>query len=325
MSRLVLKKVLFLSLVVSLFLPQHSYADTILISPAAGSYSVGQTFSVRIVVSSPTQAVNAVSAVLSFPIDKLQVTSVSKIGSILNLWVEEPAFSNAQGKVSLEGVVPNPGFTGSSGPILTVNFRVIKDGTANLQFSSASILANDGYGTNILKTRGIGTFTLSGAPVSAQDEPVETSPEPTFIDLNKSSVPAPTPKTEVSKSRTVSVEVPSLDSIVDTIIKFLSIVIPIVALIFFLIHTTKRGVGNLKGLRRTVRKDLHNLDRLVVKSFDVLKEDINDSIGILEKASTKRRLTAEENAIIRSLKQNLFDAEKMIHHEVAQAERDLGD
>jgi hypothetical protein len=282
---------------------------------------VGQTFTVRIAVSSP-QAVNAVSASLSFPRDMLQVTSVSKIGSILNLWVQEPSFDNNAGTVSLEGVVPNPGFTGSNGSVLSINFRVIAPGTANLRFASASLLANDGYGTNILKNRGTASYTLAPKAEEAPAAPVETTPaeEPagdsSYIDLGQSA-PAPSK----AQDRTISLSIPPLKDVFDGLLTFLSFVIPLVALGFFFVHTTKKGVHNLRALRA----DIHRVDRMVGKSFDLIKEDLADSIGMLEKAKTKRKLTEEEDAIVRRLRQNLADAEKLIHKELVQAEKDLGD
>lgn len=159
MSRSLRQTLFLLTLLALVLSPLTLKANTLFVSPSSGSYRVGQTFAVRIAVSSPAQAINAVAAVLSFPADRLQVTSISKVGSILNLWVAEPSFSNSSGTVSLEGVVPNPGFIGGSGPVLTVNFRVISQGSATLRYSSGQLLANDGYGTNILKTRNTGEFT----------------------------------------------------------------------------------------------------------------------------------------------------------------------
>ncbi len=323
MSRSVYKTLFSLAFLILVALPLGASANTLFISPSSDTYRVGQTFSVRIMVGSSAQAVNAVSAVLSFPNDKLQVTSISKIGSILNLWVEEPSFSNTAGTVSLEGVVPNPGFTGSNGPVVTINFRAIETGTATLRFSSGSLLANDGYGTNILRTRGTASYTISATPpppTSTVEEPPVEEPEP-YIDLNKTDikttkVPEPAPEENV-----VSFSIPSLESVYLFLLKFLSVVIPIVALIFFLIHTTKKGTANIRALR----KDLRSIDRLVEKSFVLMKEDISESIYIMEKARIKRRLTAEEDEIIHRLRQNLVDAERVIHQEVAHAEKDLSD
>ena len=144
-------------------LPSIASAANLYFSPSSGSHAVGATLSVSVYVSSADQAMNAASGVVSFPADKLEVTSLSKNGSIFTLWVQEPSFSNSAGSVSFEGIVLNPGFTGASGKVITINFRVKAAGTALLNFSSGSALANDGKGTNILASLGNAQFSLGGA------------------------------------------------------------------------------------------------------------------------------------------------------------------
>jgi hypothetical protein len=165
--------------IISVFVvaPFYAHADTLYISPSSGSYSAGKTFPIRVLVSSTVQPINAVSGVLSFPQDKLQVVSVSKTDSILTLWVQEPSFSNTQGTVSFEGVVPNPGFTGSSGRVVTINFKVVGQGAAPVRISSGSVLANDGNGTNILKNIGTASFSLGSSPVPAVTETADADSE----------------------------------------------------------------------------------------------------------------------------------------------------
>jgi hypothetical protein len=109
---------------------------------------------------------NAASGVISFPSDKLEVTSLSKTGSIFNLWVEEPSFSNSNGTVNFEGIVLNPGFTGAAGKIITANFKVKAAGVATLNFSSGSVLANDGKGTNILANMGSASYKLTAREIT---------------------------------------------------------------------------------------------------------------------------------------------------------------
>jgi hypothetical protein len=148
-------------------------AANLYFSPSSGSYTVGSSFSVSVYTSSADQAMNAASGVISFPQDKLEVSSISKSGSIISLWVQEPLFSNSAGTVSFEGIVLNPGFTGATGKIITINFRAKAAGTALLNFSSGSVLANDGKGTNILVSLGISQFSLGGV---APTVPEATTP-----------------------------------------------------------------------------------------------------------------------------------------------------
>ncbi len=175
--------------------PLSADAATLSFSPASGEYAVSKNLSVSVYVSSVDQVMNAASGVITFPQDKLEVTSLSKAGSIFSLWVQEPTFSNSEGKVNFEGIVLNPGFTGATGKAITINFRTKAPGSAVINFSSGSVLANDGNGTNILTNLGNAQFSLGGAtptvPESTTPSAVSGAPSapqissPTHPDSNK--------------------------------------------------------------------------------------------------------------------------------------------
>lgn len=170
------KFVLVLTLALSSFtFVSLAHAATISLLPANGNVVTGQAISVGVVVSTPDQAMNAASGVISFPPDLLEVTSISKGGSVVGLWVQEPSFSNVAGTVNFEGVVLNPGFTGANGRVLSVNFRAKKAGTANLTFLTPNVLANDGEGTNILTSAGGARFQIGAGSEPAVLEPTTTS------------------------------------------------------------------------------------------------------------------------------------------------------
>jgi len=170
-------------------LPSAARAASLYFYPSSGFYSVGQNLSVGVYVSSPDKAMNAASGVVNFSKENLQLVSLSKSGSIFSLWVQEPSFSNSEGTANFEGIVLNPGFTGNSGKILTLNFKVLKPGKANLSFYSGSVLANDGEGTNILNNLGTASFDLKElAPSSQIVSNLPPAPEiksPTHPDQNK--------------------------------------------------------------------------------------------------------------------------------------------
>ena len=158
---------------------RSAHAATMQASPSSGSYQIGDTLRIAVTVSSPVQSINAASGTLAFPSDKLQFLSASKDGSIMTIWAQDPSYSEyaGAGSVSFEGVVPNPGFTGSNGKIITVAFRVKAVGTATLSFAQASVLANDGMGTNVLTSYMPATFTL-GASVLPLSTPAPVPEAP---------------------------------------------------------------------------------------------------------------------------------------------------
>lgn len=130
--------------------PISAHAATLRLSPASGSYTVGHSFTVDVLVDSSDQAMNAAQGTITFPAGLLHVISVSTDNSIVNLWVEQPSFSNKNGQVDFQGVVVNPGFSGTGGKIITITFQAVVAGTAPVKFSAGSVLANDGAGTEIL-------------------------------------------------------------------------------------------------------------------------------------------------------------------------------
>lgn len=163
---------------VGLALPGAAKAASLYFSPSSASYTVGQTFSLGVYVTSADQAMNAASGVISFPTDKLEITSLSKSGSIFSLWVQELSFSNSVGTINFEGIVLNPGFTGSAGKVITLNFKTKAVGSATVNFNSGSVLANDGKGTNILSSLGKATFNIN-VPVTGPTAPETTTPPET--------------------------------------------------------------------------------------------------------------------------------------------------
>jgi len=135
-------------------------AAVLYLSPASGSFEIEQDFTLAVSVSSPDQAMNVVKGTINFPADKLEIISLSKSGSLPNLWVKEPSFSNIAGTVQFGKVYLNPGFIGSNGKILLITFRGKQTGSALIEITDALVLANNGLGTNILiKTSG-GKYTI---------------------------------------------------------------------------------------------------------------------------------------------------------------------
>ena len=147
-------------------------AATLSLSPSTGVYTANNTFTVRVMVNTGGQPVNAADGVISFNPKELSVVSVSRSRSRFNLWVTEPTFSNSAGTINFSGGLPS-GYTGQSGTIMNVTFRALGSGTARVSFKSGSVLANDGKGTNILTSMNSGTFTIQAANVTPEPEVIE--------------------------------------------------------------------------------------------------------------------------------------------------------
>ncbi|MBD3247809.1 hypothetical protein GF382_00790 [Candidatus Falkowbacteria bacterium] len=168
-------KLILLFFVLSIFLLPISYAvaaeASLYVSPGSGTYTVGDTFNVSVVINSGGGVgINASDATITFDPAFLEVKKTSKNNSIFNLWTTEPSYSNQKGQITYSGGSPTA-YKGSAGTVMSVTFLALKKGQTSLSIGSANVLAADGKGTNILKG-------ASGASYTFEDKQDEPEPEP---------------------------------------------------------------------------------------------------------------------------------------------------
>ena len=151
----------------ALFILMHAHAvsaATLSVTAASTNVTVGDIVTVRISVDSSGTAINTAEGTLQFPSGILQALSLDKSSSIFSIWVEDPSFSNQTGQVSFSGGLPNPGYSGSGGTVLTISFRAKSAGTATLSLADAAVRANDGLGTDVLQSSGTLQLQIVAAP-----------------------------------------------------------------------------------------------------------------------------------------------------------------
>lgn len=148
------------------------------LEPASGTFFVGSTFDLSVVLDTKGQAVNTIEVELQFPPDKLQLASPSVGKSIIGLWPAPPVFSNKEGRIYFVGGIPSPGINTSRGVVLTLSFRVISPGQAQISFGNkSSVLLNDGRGTNALGQHPAAFFSFSLQPSAGPSITSPTHPD----------------------------------------------------------------------------------------------------------------------------------------------------
>jgi len=272
------------------------------------SYRVGDTIHAKIVVSSDT-SVNAVSANISFPADKLSITSISKAGSIISLWAKEPAFSNVSGAAILEGIILN-GFTGNGGNVVTVNFRAKSEGQAELGFINASVLANDGNGTAVPLTKtNVSISILKALPVEpkkVEEKPITNIAEPikeAVVEVAKDTVEKVITVEEKNNLPKYSLVIPLL-------------IVVIILLIFIIIY----GIYFTKNLWLVFKKKISKTSNDVLGSLEVLKKDLNDEIIVADKIRRNETLDSNDVSFQIKLEKDINIAEEKIVKEIKQLE-----
>lgn len=148
-------------------------AANLSIVPSNKTSNVGDVVTMSVILDAPSENVNAVSGVINFPTDKVQVTNISTTSSKVGFWIRQPSFSNSSGVINFEGVIMSPGFQGSSANVITITAKMVAPGTAVLDMISGSVLANDGLGTDVIGSFNGSTLTIAAFEVVPVEESVD--------------------------------------------------------------------------------------------------------------------------------------------------------
>jgi hypothetical protein len=158
-----------LALLLFVFTPPVASAEAVLyISPERGSYTVGQTFDMKVYADTGGALVNAAEAEISFNADALEVQSISTDESILQSWTSKPEFSNSEGTIHFAGWTKK-NYSGVSGLLVTVTFKALRTSVGSARLAAGAILAADGQESNIITGMRSGVFTI--APEEIRESP----------------------------------------------------------------------------------------------------------------------------------------------------------
>lgn len=173
--------------------PGISRAADLSFSPASATHSVGDSFSVKVLVEPNGDSVNAADGTISFDKSLLSMQSVSKDSSVFSLWTSDPTFSNANGTVTFSGGTPSA--FSKQGTIVTLKMKALKAGSAKLSYAKGSILAADGKGTDVYANGIEATIIIKEATETKVPAPADISED--VPDVSNSSVdtgpPPPAP------------------------------------------------------------------------------------------------------------------------------------
>ena len=172
----------FLGILFCLFIPLKTEAAILSFLPQSQEIYQGDSFMVAVWLDTEGENVNAVEGCLSFPKEKIEAVDIRKGSSILNLWPQEPFFSNEKGEISFVGGLPT-GFRGQ-GQIFSIIFRPVAGlnlpQIVSLSFQKKSkVLLHDGQGTPAKLTLLEGNYSLIKKPRDLPEISSTTHPDQT--------------------------------------------------------------------------------------------------------------------------------------------------
>ena len=296
-------------------------AATLSINSNTASVASGSTIRFSVIINSGGVAINNAGASISFPTDMLEVVSISK-GSVFTLWAEEPVASN--GVITFNGGVPTPGYSGSGGTVISINARAKAVGQASLSFSSASILANDGLGTNVLTGTSGRTITITAKPPAVVEETPaptptpEPAPEPTPEPVEPA-IPVETPTPRKSIMEEVSSWFTQESFTVRPISFFTLILLSALGLILgvFIITRYSRRFGNKSIIRTALDKE----DSL--KVLLLYKKLLEEKLRVLQETRHDRILTRQEKGIKKTIEDDLDQVDRAIEEQKTKDKKNI--
>jgi hypothetical protein len=159
------------------YVPIVASAASLYLDPDRGMYGPGDTFILNVRLNTDGECVNAADVTLTYPPESMRAVDFGKGGSILSLWVNEPAIDTAKGTITFAGGVPggycgriqgDPSLTNTLGKVV---FSVTNAGAGKADIAIArtsSLYLNDGLGTKI--TPEIGKTTIQLLPGATLNE-----------------------------------------------------------------------------------------------------------------------------------------------------------
>lgn len=188
-----MKKIIWLTtLAVAIVIPQIGLAASFSIVLDKSAISVEDTFSATLKIDSEDAGVNAAQATINFTKGTFQVVSIDKSNSVFNFWLEETAYDNSTGQITLIGG-STAGFLGKALQAIKINLKATGSGPSNFVFSDGAITASDGSGTNLLSAMNGAQFTIGtgvGAPTPVQPAPPPTQAVPPPVQIQRPPAPA---------------------------------------------------------------------------------------------------------------------------------------
>lgn len=151
------------------------------ISPARGTYTIGEVFEVVVRADTDGADANAAEADIAFNPAALFVERVDTDGSVLSLWPTPPVYSNSAGTVRFSGTASGF-FNAADAPLVKIMFRAKNNLPGDVHMDSGALLLNDARATNIIASMRSALYTVQPVQSTPAPDPVPVEPEPTPIE-----------------------------------------------------------------------------------------------------------------------------------------------
>ncbi len=105
-------------------------------------------------------------------------------------------------------------------------------------------------------------------------------------------------------------------------IEALSVIIPLSVLVLLFMFTTYYGFHKFRVMRRRLIRDLEKTEDESEKIFEVIKDDVKNSIQLFKRLSARRKVSDEEKEILQTLAKDVEQAEQYFEKRIEKIEKE---
>lgn len=163
----------FIAIGLPLWVATQAHAATLSLAvPGGQNFSIGQEFTINLLLDTEGKDVNAIQATINYPSTLLQFISADRSNSAFQFWIEEPTASQGALRFiagSLQKV------SGKSLLVFAAKFKSAGAGKAEFLISDGVLTASDDHGENVLTSVSGANIIIS--PPILQPLPIQEQPQ----------------------------------------------------------------------------------------------------------------------------------------------------
>lgn len=140
--------------------PYIIYNSTLAFEPSFDTFARSDSHRIAIRVRTGGEAINVAGVIIQYDPKMIEVEEIITENSFCSpsLFIEK-SIDNEKGEVNISCGLPSPGFSGIEGTVSELIIRIKEDGNFSLYFGQdTKILANDGFGTDVLRLATDGSY-----------------------------------------------------------------------------------------------------------------------------------------------------------------------
>lgn len=153
------------------------YNSILRFQPASAVFPIKKEARLPVVIDTGSESINAIELHIRYNAQQLKVKEIDTAKSVCKNIITAQ-IDDVKGMVTVECIIPNPGFSGNAAEVASMIVEPQKEGELTMAFDmdQTQVLANDGLATNVLRVAYSGSFIAVDYEKVREEKPPVYSP-----------------------------------------------------------------------------------------------------------------------------------------------------